>query len=200
MSEGGRHYCENCGARISQTANFCSNCGTARNPALEEPIGPLAEEPTGPLAPTLVQEPAIRVPTPVQAPKIRVNTAGLRNAGVWVFSILSVGLYTLGLELGTAFLVAGALLVVSVAAWLHKNWGNIEFVTTPERRGRPPIPAAVRRLVLLRDGGRCQHCGSYKEPQVDHVVPYSRGGTHAVNNLQILCGPCNRRKGNRYVG
>ncbi len=135
-----------------------------------------------------------------EKPVIRVNTAGLGNACVWVFSILSVGLYTLGLDLGTAFLVAGALLVVSVGAWILKNWKNIEFVTTPKRLGRPPIPTSVRRRVFLRDGGLCQHCGSYKEPQVDHIVPYSRGGSHEASNLQILCGPCNRRKGNRFVG
>ena len=185
MSESGRRFCENCGARISQTANFCSNCGTAWNPTLEEPIGPLAEEPTGPLAPTPVQEPAIRVPTPVQAPTIRVNTSGMGKAGATVFALLASVLITLGLEPGTAMLVAVVLLTVFVASWLLKNWGNIEFVTTPERRGRPPIPAAVRRRVpvavlhnealplyaekglrlenVLTDNGR-EFCGSEGHP------------------------------------
>ena len=45
MSEGGRHFCENCGAGIRQTANFCPNCGTAQHPDLEEPTGPLAPTP-----------------------------------------------------------------------------------------------------------------------------------------------------------
>ena len=49
VSEGGRHFCENCGTRIRQTANFCPNCGTAQHPDLKEPSGPLAEESTGPL-------------------------------------------------------------------------------------------------------------------------------------------------------
>jgi 5-methylcytosine-specific restriction endonuclease McrA len=29
---------------------------------------------------------------------------------------------------------------------------------------------------------------------VDHYVPLSKGGKHAVSNLVIACGPCNLRK------
>jgi hypothetical protein len=70
---------------------------------------------------------------------------------------------------------------------------------------RKAIPQAVKVAVAARDGGRCQcragtcgHrgiCGSTKEPHYDHVIPWSKGGADTVENLQILCGPCNRRKG-----
>jgi hypothetical protein len=63
VSEGGRRFCENCGAGISQSANFCPNCGTAQHRDLEEPAGPLAEEPTGPL----VEEPRSRT---IGTPKV----------------------------------------------------------------------------------------------------------------------------------
>ena len=34
-----------------------------------------------------------------------------------------------------------------------------------------------------------------KELHLDHVVPWSKGGANTVANIQLLCGPCNRRKG-----
>jgi len=68
----------------------------------------------------------------------------------------------------------------------------------PDRpRPRGEIPDDVKHLVLVRDGGRCRSCGSNSELQFDHVIPFSVGGASNVDNLQILCGPCNRRKGAR---
>ncbi len=62
----------------------------------------------------------------------------------------------------------------------------------PRRR---PIARAVRRAVFERDGGRCVECGSGFEVQYDHVIPLALGGAGTVENLQILCAPCNQSKG-----
>ena len=57
---------------------------------------------------------------------------------------------------------------------------------------------------------RCAHCGKWcgrpgKERanipddykmEVDHIVPWSMGGSDASHNLQPLCKPCNRSKSN----
>ena len=56
------------------------------------------------------------------------------------------------------------------------------------------IPDDVKQLVWLRDGGRCRHCGAQAELQFDHIIPVAMGGSSNPENLQILCGPCNRRK------
>ena len=60
---------------------------------------------------------------------------------------------------------------------------------------REPIPEDVRRAVFRRDGGRCAACGSDELLQFDHVIPVAMGGASALENLQLLCAPCNRDKG-----
>lgn len=60
------------------------------------------------------------------------------------------------------------------------------------------IPKALREAVLRRDNYTCVKCG-YRPPdqfylQLDHVHPYSQGGTTTYDNLQTLCGKCNNYK------
>lgn len=64
----------------------------------------------------------------------------------------------------------------------------------PTTRARTAIPDDVKQYVWARDHGRCVECGSTSELQFDHVIPISMGGGPDANNLQLLCGPCNRRK------
>ena len=65
----------------------------------------------------------------------------------------------------------------------------------PIERNTRAIPQDVKIEVAVRDGGRCRQCGSNKELHFDHVIPWSKGGPNTVDNLQLLCGTCNRRKG-----
>jgi hypothetical protein len=67
---------------------------------------------------------------------------------------------------------------------------------TPARRSGPreAIPAAVRRAVWERDQGRCQWpldsggcCGSAHQLELDHLVPWARGGPPTVDGLRLLC-------------
>lgn len=66
-------------------------------------------------------------------------------------------------------------------------------------RARTGIPDDVKLLVWERDRGRCVKCGSTSELQYDHIIPVSLGGAGTPENLQILCGRCNRAKSNSIV-
>ena len=48
------------------------------------------------------------------------------------------------------------------------------------------------------NGGHCAGCGAElpaRYLEIDHVVPFSRGGRDVMGNYQLLCTPCNRAKG-----
>ena len=57
------------------------------------------------------------------------------------------------------------------------------------------IPAQIRRVVWTRDKGQCTYicpetkkkCGSKHLIQIDHIHPYSLGGSSELNNLRLLC-------------
>jgi HNH endonuclease len=69
--------------------------------------------------------------------------------------------------------------------------------SSPAARKREPIPRDVKHAVFQRDEGRCVECGSNFDIQYDHVIPFAMGGANTVENLQLLCGRCNQRKGGR---
>ena len=56
------------------------------------------------------------------------------------------------------------------------------------------IRGSVRKDVMLRDKYTCQYCGSQDELVLDHIFPFSRGGSNEADNLQVLCRDCNARK------
>ena len=66
-----------------------------------------------------------------------------------------------------------------------------------EQPKRPPIPREVVDAVYKRDGGRCVYCGSTENLQIDHIIPFSKGGDTCVENLQLLCRKCNLEKSNK---
>jgi 5-methylcytosine-specific restriction endonuclease McrA len=77
---------------------------------------------------------------------------------------------------------------------LERAHAGMHQELAPQRR-REPIPREVRLAVWERDGGRCVDCGSDFDLQYDHVIPLAMGGASGAQNLQLLCGDCNRGKG-----
>ena len=65
---------------------------------------------------------------------------------------------------------------------------------SPRTAKRGFIPDDVKHLVWKRDEGKCNKCSSTTELQYDHIIPVSLGGASTPENIQILCGTCNRAK------
>jgi predicted restriction endonuclease len=60
--------------------------------------------------------------------------------------------------------------------------------------GRPPIPADIRRRVLVEAGHRCAipTC-RYIEVDIHHIIPWAQRQAHEYDNLIALCPNCHRR-------
>ncbi len=55
----------------------------------------------------------------------------------------------------------------------------------------------IRSIIFERDGYACTYCGSDKRLEGDHILPLSRGGSNAFENLVTACKPCNLAKGSK---
>jgi hypothetical protein len=85
-----------------------------------------------------------------------------------------------------------------IAAGFMRSWERHEVVREGER---DPIPAHIRAAVWYRDRGRCAMCpGIEYQPEgplhLDHILPWSAGGSDRTENLRLLCGPHNLDRSN----
>lgn len=77
-----------------------------------------------------------------------------------------------------------------------------------QAKARPHRYSMTAEQVALRDGCECRWChkpidmalvGSRSKwaPSVDHIIPWSLGGSNEPNNLQLMHRVCNAQKGTR---
>lgn len=68
------------------------------------------------------------------------------------------------------------------------------------------VPAAVKRAVWARDGGRCAFVGTHGRCsetgflEFHHRVPYADGGETSIENLEMRCRAHNAYEAERYFG
>lgn len=89
------------------------------------------------------------------------------------------------------------LLRYRAAATNEERWPLIRFGE------RERIPSFIRRLIFERDGGCCLGCGmplTIRTARLDHIIPWSAGGSDASGNLRILCERCNADRSNFRSG
>ncbi len=64
--------------------------------------------------------------------------------------------------------------------------------------GKLPPYKTHKHTLFGQQEGLCNGCRiafPFQNFTVDHVVPQSKGGTHHIDNLQLLCNACNSKKG-----
>ena len=86
--------------------------------------------------------------------------------------------------------------IIYLIAWIIKAFSSKPAVVQPQTRH---IPQSVKIAVSARDGARCRYCHTPYNLQYDHIIPYSKGGSNEMSNIQLLCGNCNRRKSDRML-
>lgn len=64
------------------------------------------------------------------------------------------------------------------------------------------ISEAVKMELIAEYGDSCNFCGETKLAKTrrisfDHIVPFDKGGSNDISNIQILCRSCNAIKGTK---
>ena len=71
------------------------------------------------------------------------------------------------------------------------------FLDEPQRT-RPKFTTKEKDALYKQQGGKCKGCSKKFEMRnmaVDHIRPFSKGGSERLTNLQLLCTSCNTLKG-----
>ncbi|MFJ8346043.1 HNH endonuclease [Streptomyces sp. NPDC094153] len=69
--------------------------------------------------------------------------------------------------------------------------------SNPRAKGAYDWTWRKNRATAIRLQPFCSVCGTDQDLTGDHVLPLSRGGSNAVDNIRVLCRSCNSRRGNR---
>jgi 5-methylcytosine-specific restriction protein A len=87
--------------------------------------------------------------------------------------------------------------------WLENNVEKVKRFKANNSRKRRAAKHASRgnftakefQQLCGRYGNKCLRCGSTGVVlEADHIVPLTSGGSDDINNIQPLCGACNRSK------
>ena len=65
------------------------------------------------------------------------------------------------------------------------------------------IGKSTKEELYKKQRGKCMYCGiklTIRYFHLDHKTPVARGGGDNIGNLQLLCAPCNGRKGDMTDG
>lgn len=185
IAEARRHECQRCGREFHRRSygkqgenKFCSrDCGYAAN--------------RRPMAPALTKP-----PKPLPQPKPLKSYCCKICGAVYQFSGMGRPIKTCGDQ---------------CTLMLKRQHRAVARVLRRAREHAATIEPVNPYKVFTRDGWKCRVCrrktprskrGTYEPdaPELDHIVPLSRGGEHSYRNTQCLCRACNAAKGDREIG
>jgi hypothetical protein len=83
---------------------------------------------------------------------------------------------------------------------IQRQAGIIPFVLTGDERylDLRAFPEDIKLAAWEKQKHICPHCGKeydYEFMEGDHITPWREGGRTVIENCQMLCRECNRRKG-----
>ena len=140
---------------------------------------------------TLCQDELDRKPTHYATPAEKIRAARNRREPLLMVVAQNPLAEDSGFEQGAALLAGGRVGPHTID--LIGCSGRIETITVTGQKivhhgSRSGIPPALRRAVLARDDGcTIDACTSVYRLEVHHIVPKSKGGDNAPENLTTLC-------------
>lgn len=83
---------------------------------------------------------------------------------------------------------------------IQKQQGIIPYVLTGDEHylDLRAFPEDIKNAVWEKQNHICPHCGKefdFEFMEGDHITPWREGGRTVIENCQMLCKECNRRKG-----
>ena len=86
----------------------------------------------------------------------------------------------------------------------NADHGFVHRTDIPQRTDikREPPTLSVKERLYRQQKKRCNGCRheyQVKDLEIDHIIPKSKGGGDYYANYQLLCGHCNRMKGDRRM-
>ena len=134
--------------------------------------------------------PGLRAPPPVEHPQASLEgptpVSGINTPRNW----------TSYAAIAWSWVVIFALLIADWLIWVMLRTRSNERRIRPTRR--VTWPKGLKQELMKRQDNTCVYCGYRRIARtldIDHMIPAVRGGPNDVSNLQVICRPCNQRKG-----
>ena len=92
-----------------------------------------------------------------------------------------------------------------VTLWIADRLIDLMLLVQVGKRRFPPTkriawPTGLKERLMRKQRNICAYCGRRYTShffEIDHMIPVALGGSNDETNLQVLCRPCNGRKGDQ---
>lgn len=99
--------------------------------------------------------------------------------------------------------------IVPISIALKDKGNQTRILKYMRAKGTTCVECGAIAIELIKyknnNGNKCNHVfgitpdGKEVMFNVDHIIPKSKGGTNHIDNIQIMCFPCNCKKGSTFT-